>query len=437
MERNRFFKSTWGVGGEYVIASTLDASGAPVAGVKPTAATVTVTVAGTPTLGDKITIVVGGANYAYLVKSTDTTAATLVASIVSYLNTNTQGFTASVTGTTSAVFSLAATNAGTLLNGVVVSSTLGAPNAGPTFSTNSATSFGTNGIDADDGAGQATFELFCTNGVAGSLGVFWDDNHEALLPASTNQYANISRKFFYAFKTQDTTPNVLCTTSKVCNLRQYRQIPYYAGQGDIWTMTFTGTYTAGQFLHVKIIDATSEQVPYPNFEYIVASTGTIATDLTAIAALINAEITDPIATASATGGVLTVTGTYNSRQIKVAFYLEPIGQPGSNIGTDQSACAFAQTQISTAEVGTTNDMLEFEKYFKIQNGIMIYTEAGMLPTEFSSIQQLTQTGVNYGFLTVTERKEEIQRSGAIPGRVNRTYTVIAVPTALLAQLAAY
>lgn len=437
MERNRFFKSTFGSGGEFLIANSLDASGPPVAGKGPTGATITVTQNVAPATADRINFFVGGEQYSYIVKATDTTATILVASILAYLNTNTQGFTATATGTTSAVYTLASTVPNASLNGVVVTATLGATNVS-TFSALSFTSFGTNGADPADGGFQPTFELFITNAAAGSLAAYWDDNHEALLPASTSQYANAERRFFYVMKTQDSTPNVLCSTPIRASRRQYRTIAFSAGQADVWTLTCTGTYTAGQIIHVKIIDTTSLQIPYPNYEYIVVSTGVIATDLAALAVLINAETNDPVATATTPGNtnVLTLTGIYNSRQIKPGYFLETVGQPGLALGTDATTCVFAQTQASIAEVGTTADVLEFEKYFKIQNGVMIYTEAGMLPSEFSSIQQLTQVGIQYGFFVLTQLKLEYQQSSALSTeRADKTFTVIAVPSTALATLA--
>lgn len=434
MERNRWFKSTFGVGAEFVVAQSLDNSGVPVDGVAPTAATSTVTVAGTPTLGDRINFTVNGAIYSYIVKSTDTTAAILVASIVAYINqVQAQGIVASVTGTTSAVFSFAAP-LGISFNSATNTLTLGAPNAA-TFSAASATNFGSNGVDPIPAGAQPTLTTFVANSANGALGVYWVDNQEAVLPGATSLYANQNREFFYAVKSQD--GNTMVTTGSKAGSRQYRTIPYNAGAVDIWTETFTGTYTAGQTLRVKITDKTSAQIPYPNWTYEVISTGTIATDLTALAALITAETVDPVATASASGGVLTITGIYNSRQIGVGFSLDTFGVSG-NGAIDQSSVAFAQTQVSVSEVGTTADVLEFEKYFKIQNGVMIYTPEGTVPSEFSNMTELVISGVNYGFLVLTDIKQIWNPSSAIPANMaSKRYTIVALPTASLAALAAY
>lgn len=434
MQRNRYFKSTTGVGGEYVIANQIDNTGTPVDGLAPTAATTSVTVAASPAVADRINFLIAGQTYTYIVKAGDTTAATLVASIVAYINaTNNAAFTASVSGTTSAVFSFAAP-LGTSFNGATNSVTLGAPNVS-TFSAATATAWGTNGVDPVESGMQGTLDLFVANALAGSIGVYWADNKAAVLPGATGLYANRDRVFQYAFKTQDTTPNTILTSGVRAGARQYRTIAYSAGQADIYTMTFTGTYTLGQILRVRIIDTTSTQIPYPNWSYEVVSTGTIATDLTAIAALITAETQDPVATASASAGVLTITGKFNSRQIKVGFNLDTFGTSG-NGAIDQSIQVTAQTQVSTSEVGTTADILEFEKYFKIQNGVMIYTPEGTLPTEFSNILSLVVTGTQYGILVVTSAKEDRHESSVMPN-FNKSYVQVAIPNAAVAQLASY
>lgn len=435
MERNRYFKSTFGVGAEFVLANSLDNSGTPVDGLAPTAATVTVTIAASPAAGDRINIFIGGAEYSYIVKAGDTTAAILVASIVAYMNSaqiNTQGLTWSVTGTTSAVFTIAAP-LGILFNSVTVTSVLGTPNVS-TFSANSSTNYGSNGVDPVAGGPQGTFQLFRTNAANGALGVFWVDNNEAVLAGQTSVYANASRLFFYAWKTMD--GNTMVTTGIVAGTRSYRSAAYSAGVLDQYTITITGTLTLGQLVRVRIIDVTSVQVPYPNWTYEVTSTGTIATDLLAIRDLINAETQDAVATATASAGVLTINGIYNSRQLKVNFTVDTFGS-ASPQNVDQSIQAIAQVTTSQSEVGTTADVLEYEKYFKVQNGVMIYTGSGYLPSEFSSISQQTQVGTQYGFLVVTDVKESTHRSAAVNNLKNKRYTIIALPSTSLAQLASY
>lgn len=433
MQRNRYFKSIWGTGGEFVIASTIDTSGTAVDGLAPTAGTASVTVAGTPATGDVVNFFVRGQEFSYVVKSTDTTAATLVASIVAYINaTNNGAFTASVAGTTSAVFSFAAP-IGIAWNGATVAITLGSPNVS-TFSAASSSNFGTNGVDPVPGGMQKDLKSFVTSAANGALGVYWADTNLEVLPGSTGLSANATRKFLYAYKTYD--GNTITTTGILAGTRQYRSSAYSAGAVDIWTEDFTaGTYTAGQLLRVKIIDKTPNQLPYPNWTYEVPCTGTIATDLATIRDLINAETQDPVATASVTGSVLTITGIYNSRFISVAFSLDTFGTSG-NGAVDQSAVVITQTQKSSAEVGTTADVTEFEKYFKIGQNVMIYTPEGITPQEMSSILPLTQSGIQYGFLVVTHNSESVHESAVLQLK-NKRFTVVAIANSLIAQLASY
>jgi hypothetical protein len=433
MQRNRYFKSTWGTGGEFVIASTIDTSGTAVDGIAPTAGTASVTVAASPAAGDVVNFFVKGMEFSYVVKAGDTTAATLVASIVAYINaTNNGAFTASVAGTTSAVFSFAAP-IGILWNGALVSITLGSPNVS-TFSAASSTNFGTNGVDPVPGGIQKDLKSFVTSAANGALGVYWQDTNLEVLPGATALPANALRKFYYAYKTYD--GNTITTTGIVAGTRQYRSAAYSAGQPDIWTEDFTaGTYTTGQMLRVKIIDKTPEQLPFPNWTYEVVCTGTIATDLATIRDLINAETYDPVATATLSGSVLTITGKYNSRQISVGFSLDTFGSSG-NGAVDQSAVVITQTQVSQAEVGTTADVTEFEKYFKIGQHVMIYTPEGITPAEMSSILPLTQTGINYGFLVISHSAESLHESAAVQLKSKR-YTVVAIASSLLGQLAAF
>jgi len=437
MLRNRYYKSTFGTSGEFIVAKTLDVSAMPVDPINPTSATVSVTVAGTPTTGDIINLVVKGVTYSYVVKATDTTAATLVASIVTdFNNSNNVGLVASVSGTTSAVFTIAApANSGTAWNGVVVSGAAGEVNAGPTFSAFSKTDFGTNGVDGVEDGPAATLANFVDNAPANTLGIYWDDTKKAVAPGATSLYANARRKFFYAWKTAQ--GNTKTTSPITAGSREYRSIPYFAGQVDVWTITVTGTVTAGQLIHIKIIDTTAANIPNPNWEYVVTSSGTIATDLTALAALINAEQQEPVASAGASGGVLTITGLFNSRQIKVGYLLEPVGSPTTNIGTDQTSVAFAQTQKSIAEVGTTADVKEFEDYMKYQMGIMKYVREGYTADELNNYTTSVDGSTQYGYIQVSSFKEETHKSSAVTNMKNRHWIFIAIASNQLNAIAGY
>lgn len=441
MIKNRFLKSTIGVGGEFVIATTIDNSSTPSPGAAPSSATITVTLAGTPTAGDRLNITVSGQHYDYVVQAGDTTAALLNASILAVLKANTQGFTATATGSTSSVFTLAAP-IGTSFNGVVVTAAAGTPNAGPTFSSISTANFGTGGANPVTGGPAATLKDFQTNAAAGALGVYWYDTKTAVTPSSTGLYANKNRKFFYAFKTQDS--NTLLTTPITCNDREYRTLPYNAGAVDTWTLLLGGTVVAGQIIHVRLMETTTQQIPYPTYEYRAVSTGTIATDLTAIRDAINAENQEPIATASFSGSTLTVTGKYNNRTFELQYFLETISNGAANSNIDSVTYTITHTVDAVQEVGTTADVKEFEKYFKIQNGIMIYVSSDnglMTPDEFnSSVGQTTSNvvaGTQYGYLVVTHRKTAIFPGAPLPHNQNKVYTIVAITSTLLNQLAGY
>lgn len=436
MQRNRYFKSTFGTSGEFLLANTLDNSATPVDPVNPTSATALVTVAASPAAGDIVNITINGQVYSYVVKAGDSTAATLVASIVTDLNLNNVGFVASVAGTTSATFTIAAPpNSGVTWNGRIVSIAAGATNVS-TFSAFSSTNFGTNGVDGVEAGPQPTIDLFVANAPANSLGVYWEDTRQVVAPGATGVYANRLRKFIYAWKTA--SGNTMITTGVTAGTREYRTTPYFAGQVDIWTLTFTGTYTAGQILHVRVMDITAVQIPSPTWEWVVVSTGTIATDLDNLAALINGEQQEPVVSAvNSGGGVLTITGLYNSRLIRVGYYMETIGQPGTNIGTDQSVCAFAQTQKSIAEVGTTADVTYFEEFFKTQNGIMNYVGTGTYtPAEFNNYLTSVVAGTQYGFLIVKSQKESIHKSSVLSLK-NNHFIMIAIVNTSLTRLAGY
>lgn len=439
MQRNRFFKSTPGVDAEYVIAQTLDNSATPAIGVAPSSGTAQVTVAASPAAGDKITIFVNGEEYSYIVAAGDTTAATLNASITALLNTNNQGFTAVGTGTTTSLFTLNAPK-NSSMNGWVVTVVLGTPNVS-TFSAPVVANFGAGGTDPVAGGPQPTINGFVTNAAAGAVGVYWKDTNIAVKPGETSLAVNANREFYYAWKTQD--GNTMVTTEINAGSRKYFQSLYNAGRPDIWTETFTGTYTAGQILHVKVIDTTSAQVPFPNYQYDLVCTGTINTDLATLATLINAEQYDPIVSAGASGNVLTITGKYASgtaftyRTFKVGFYLETVGSNANAQGIDQSIVAIAQTQVAIAEVGTTADVTYFEQALKEMIGVMVYTNGDYTPSELSNITELVIPSVQYGYLAVTGLKVVVHRSSVHQAVSNKKTVIIALPSTSLNQLANY
>lgn len=431
---NRFFKSTLGVGAEALVVNTLDTSagGGTIPAKSPTG-TVTVTIAATPTLGDELVIDVEGEQYEYTVGAGDTTAAILHTSILTMLNANTQGFTATGTGTTSSVYTLTGPS-GAAWNGYLISATADT-NTGPTFSAISSTNFA-GGVNGQTGAAQPNYQDFCANAVAGSLGIFFNDNNfngngiqsPAVPVGGTSTFANRRRQIFYGYKMADGT--VKRTSPIPVEDLSYNSVTYTAGQPDIVTVTFGGTYTAGQGIMVRITNRTVEAVPYPTYEYWVTSTGTIATDVAALAAAINAEYADPVVTATAAADVLTITGIYNQNSIVVTATLNTTLQAE----TDQSAIVIGVTQASIAPIGTNADVLEFETYFQVILGETLYTQAGVLPSEMGLPASNVSSAVQYGYLIVKSRKRD---DGVTRNYNNKSYCVIAIASTLLATLQTY
>jgi hypothetical protein len=435
MQINRFFKSTLGIGSEAFIANTLDNSGGgAVVAARAATATVTVTLAGTPTLGDQLVITVGSVQYPYTVKSSDTTAAILHTSILTLLQANTQGFTAAATGTTSSVYTLTGpTN--TSFNGVQVNatSTIG---VGPTFSAISVVNFN-GGANASGGGAQPDYKSFCANAAAGSMAVFFADHNfngngldsPAAPIGSTSLAVNQTRDIFYGYKMAD--GSVKKTSHFPVSGIKYTSVAYTAGQPDIFTVDLTlGTITAGQQVNIRITNETVEAIPYPNYFYYVTSTGTPATDATALAAQINAEKVDPVATATVAGNIVTITSNSNVQVLRVQSFIFTT----STAPNDASNIVVTHTQTAIAPIGTPADIAEFETYFQVIIGEPLYTNGGVLPSEFGLPVSNISGSVQYGYLVVTAQKEEF---GVVHNFKNKKYCVVGVASSLLATLVQY
>lgn len=419
MLKNRFFKSTLGIPAEVIIAQSLDASNSPSAGTAPTA-TVNVTVAASPTAGDSLTIIVDGQVYTHTVTAGETTAALAVAGILAQLQANNQGFTAGATGTTTAVFTLTGP-VGTSFNGKTVTGS----EVGATFSAITTANFA-GGVNPVVGF-QSTYETFITTAAAGSIAAYWEDTHDAVTFGATKLLANQGRGYFYAWKQAD--GSVKRSTTVVIPAKSVVQVPYVAGNGDTWTLTFTGTYSVGQIIHVRIIDTTSTIIPYPSWEYTVVSTGTIATDVTALAVALNAENIDKQWTASGATNVLTVAFLNNSRTFKVMGELEPT----KAFPTDASIITPANTVKAKSPIGTYADIKELENYFKVQQGATLYSGDGHVnPEEFGLPASNVVAGINYGILVLHTLRFE---RGEVRNFNQTLYVIIALPTASLATLA--
>jgi hypothetical protein len=449
MERNRYFKATLGVSAEIVIAASLDTSGAAADGVKPAAATSTLTVAAAPAVGDRISFTILGQNYVYTVAAGDTTAATLVASIVTYLNSFNAPWTASVTGTTSAVFTFTPNQTGTALNNGTNAIAAGTPNVS-TFSAPVATAqFGSGGTNGNAAGFQPTFQAFTASAPAGTLGLYWDDNsgqvsganaNAAVQPGALGTYANIGRSYFYGWK--DAAGNTLRTSAIPVAGRLVKTSRYAAAVLPQFTITLGGTYTLGQEVWIKISDISAVQTPNPNWEYSVISSGVAATDATNLAAAINAENLDKQFTASPSTNVVTITAINSNRVYKVTSYLAVQGlvPNGTPINTDASAIVVANTVATGFENGTVADVKELEKYLKIRNGVMVYVSPNggqmILPDEFNVFNSNIVIGGQYGYITVKAIKTELHQSN-LNEQNAIGYFFITVPDTLVLALANY
>jgi len=281
------------------------------------------------------------------------------------------------------------------------------------------------------GAGQPNYNAFVANALPGALGVYFDDTNLLVPVGGTSLPANANRKYFYAWKQLD---GLAFRTTPINCLPTYTQSLFNAGALQISTVTVAGV-VATQVIHVRITDTTPAQVPYPSFEYSAPMTGTIAQALTAIAAQINAEKTDPIATASANLAVLTVTGLYRNRTFVVTAYTEVV----AGAATDASSYIFATPTKAQAIIGNYTDVKEFETYFIEQQGGVLYSNPGTVPSEFQTLGTPSETNVlttiNYGYLYV-KTINRVTDSGATRSYENKAYTIIAIVSTAVPTLAA-
>lgn len=430
MNKNRFYKSTLGIKAEVVIAQSLDVSaGGAIAGTAATG-TASVTVAATTTDGDQVVLTVGPHTFGYASVGA-VTAANYGTALLAALNADTYFVANGITWTKSGTTSLVLTGTwpvGSQYNGIPLNFEAGSTNAGPSFSSFSSTN--TAGGTGATGGGQSTYKGFIDSAIAGALGVFWDDTNLAVERGGTAVAANAARKFFYAWKQGDSV--VMRTTAIPAGTRKYTSLPYTAGQADIMTVTVGGTVSVGQWIHVKVIDETFPQIPYPFYTYSGQVTVDVATTLTAIAAAITADTTNENtfnATSSST--VLTITGSLNRRFKTAAFIETTPAYP-----TDASAITMAYTQRSIAPLGTYADIKELENYFLVQNGAILYAGANGMTnvSDFQTQSSNVVSGTNYGQLIVTALKTE---KGEVKDFTDKAYVIVALPTASLATLALY
>jgi hypothetical protein len=420
MIRNRWFKQTLGVPSEVIIAKDLDDSTSPSAGTAPTG-TVNVTIAGTPTLNDTLVINVDGYIYTYTVGAGETTAALAATAIEAMLDANSQGFTASHTGTTSAVFTLTGPN-GTSFNGKTVTGSEG----GSTFSAITTANF-SGGVNPVVGF-KPTHADFVDDAAAGDLAAYWEDDGTAVTYGSTSNPANSKRKYFYAWKQADGTSKV-STSLEAGRISNKTSIPYFAGQSDVWTVTLGGTISIGQTVILRIIDTTSTIIPYPNWSFEVISTGVLNTDATNLRAQINAETIDKVFVASGSGANVVITFTDTSRTFKVLIAVETT----FNEPVNEEVNVIVHTTPAKAPIGTYADIKELEKYFLVQQGSPLYTGQGNVNLEELGLPASNvDAAITYGIFILKSWRFE---KGEVKNFEQPLYVIIALPTADLATIA--
>lgn len=429
MQKNRFFKTTMGLFAELAIATQVDAADGTAAVGEASMVTLPITVAGSPTAGDILLLTFSnGKVVEYTVPVAGTTAivdAGVKAAIEAVL-ADVPGASVGYTGTTSLVLTIGA-GVGTAYNGVTITPS----ETGSTFTVAGAVTFA-GGLDADATASDK-IEDFVNNALGGSIWAFWNDTNLALKAGDTNLATNKNRAFYYAWKQADAT--IMHRSAAIpVNDFKYNSTTYNAGTVEIMTAAYTGTYSVGQILHLRIINTTPEQLPYASYDYAVTiGSGGINQAVTDLATAINAEASanTPIATAGGSTSTLTVTGILKSTTFKLASYLEvTTAQP-----SDLSVITFATTQKGKDAIGTVASVRELEQYSKVNRGGVNYGTNMVNADEFGDIS--TNIGTNgvtqFGFLLVTSNRTE---TGVVRNYANKAYILVAIKSTDVATLAA-
>ncbi len=432
MQRNRFFKDTMGRFAELAIVTQVDASDGTGVVAQASQVTLPLTVAGSPTAGDKLTLTFSnGIVVEYTAPATPTTAI-LNAGVVNAIESalvaaGVVGASVNSTGTTSQVVTISGP-LGTSYNGVTITPT----ETGTSWTVAGAVTFA--GGVAGDATAADNIEDFVNNALAGSIWAFWDDTKLALQAGDTFNAANKDRKFFYAWKQGVATEYHKSTAIPVAT-RKYDSVVYNAGTAQVSTITGGGTFSSGQIYHVRILNTTPTQLPYPSFDYqATIGSGGINQATTDIAALINAEAlgNDPIVTAGAGTNVLTITGKDKFSTFKAIAYVEvTTAQP-----TDATAITLATTTKQKAPIGDPASVTELQQYFLDNNGGVNYPPEGTKQSEFNAVT--TNVGTNsvtqFGFLLV---KSERTEAGAVRNYSNLVANIlIAIKSTDVATLAA-
>lgn len=429
MTKNNRFKNTLGVFAELVIASALDTEETNSVPIEPSTVTLSLGVGASPTEGDTVKFTFSDGRVAqYTVPASATTAicnAAVKAALEAAL-ADVPGASVGFTGTTTQVITVS--TPGAEFNAKTITTT----ETGSTFTAPGVGTFA-GGVNADAAASD-NYEDFVANSNAGTIWAFWDDltsgKQLALAAGDTKKPANINKKFFYAWK--DANGYTKRTSSIPVLGLSYDSVAYNAGQAQISKVQYGGTIEAGQLLHIKIIDTTSTQVPYPSYQYNVPFATDIATTCTALAALINAETEDKMVTASASSDTITITGVYKNRTFSLAAFIEVTpAKP-----TDNSAITFptSGTQKAIAPVGDLAGVKELEKYYILYGGGINYTPAGTNLEEWQdSTGSNVGTTAQWGFLLVKSNKVQ---EGIVHNHTAKAHVLVIVPTGSQTTLAA-
>lgn len=426
MIKNRFFKSTIGAFAELAIVTQVDASDGTANAAQPSVATMTTTVSASPTAGHKLTLTLSNdVIIEYTAPATPTTAilnAGLAAAIEAALP---PGSSVNFTGTTTQVLTIGVPDPA--YNTVTITQTT----TGNSWTIGSVATFA-GGLAADATAADS-LQNFVDNATAGSIWAFWDDTNLPLVAGDTAKPANAGRKFYYIWKQADAA---ICHRSSAIPVKDltYSTALYNAGTAQVMTAAFgAGTYSLGQRLHIRIIDTTPTQLPYASYDYDVAiGASGINQAVTDLAALINAEKTEPIVTASGSTSTLTVTAIKKSTTFKLASYLEvTTAQP-----SDLSNVVFATTAKSLPTLGDIANVKELEQYYIVNNGGINYSPNGTVPLEFGDISSNigTNSVTQFGFLLVKNKRTE---AGVVRNYANdKALMLIAIKSTDVAALAA-
>ncbi len=280
---------------------------------------------------------------------------------------------------------------------------------------------------------QVNYETFVASSAAGDLWAFWDTPNAsgkqlAVVAGDLVDAANIGKSFFLAYK--DANLVTKKTASIVIGKYTYDSKAYAAGAAQVSTATYTGTYSAGQIVHVRIMETTGTQMPFPSYDYSVVSTGTIATDLTALAVKINAEAIDKFVTAGAASNVLTITSNDKTRTFKLLSYIETTtAQP-----TDASVIALAVTVKPSAAIGTPAQLTELFRYYLINQGAVEFSQTfGTNGEDFGWPDVALSTVSQWGFFILRENREEL---GVTRNYTNNAKIVVAITSSQLDELVA-